>query len=107
VPEALAASFDRIVLDPPTFSNSKKMRDVLDVQRDHVLLINGCLRLLRPNGVLYFSTNMRRFKLSGGELAGAAEDISSRTIPPDFRNSRVHQCFVIRKGARRWPDVGP
>ena len=46
--------FDLIVMDPPTFSNSKKMRDILDVQRDHVWLIDYAMALLAPGGTLYF-----------------------------------------------------
>ena len=52
-----------IFLDPPSFSNSKRMTDTLDIQRDHVALINAAMRLLNPDGVLYFSTNFRQFKL--------------------------------------------
>ncbi|MEJ7912810.1 MAG: class I SAM-dependent methyltransferase, partial [Chitinophagaceae bacterium] len=58
-----AQSFDLIVMDPPTFSNSKRMDGMLDIQRDHVGLINKCLEALAPNGVLYFSTNYRKFRL--------------------------------------------
>ena len=90
--------FDLIFMDPPTFSNSKRMDGVLDVQRDHVGMIRRSMKLLRPGGRLVFSTNYTRFKLDGGSLADlAVEDISVRTIPKDFeRNSRIHRCFVIR-----------
>jgi 23S rRNA (guanine2445-N2)-methyltransferase / 23S rRNA (guanine2069-N7)-methyltransferase len=90
--------FDLIFLDPPTFSNSKRMDGVLDVQRDHVGMILRSLKLLRPGGRLIFSTNYTRFKLDADALAGLAiEDISARTIPKDFeRNARIHRCFVIR-----------
>lgn len=88
--------FDLIVLDPPTFSNSKRMRDVLDVQRDHVDLINRCLARLSPQGVLFFSTNFRRFKLEAGAIRNSAiRDITAQTIPPDFRNPKIHYCFEI------------
>jgi len=90
--------FDLIFVDPPTFSNSKRMEGVLDVQRDHVGMIRRSLKLLRPSGRLVFSTNYTRFKLDLGALADLAiEDISAQTIPKDFeRNPRIHRCFVIR-----------
>ena len=66
--KAANASFDLIVMDPPTFSNSKKMHDILDIQRDHVFLINEALRMLRPGGTLYFSTNARKFELDAKAL---------------------------------------
>ncbi|MBK2043774.1 bifunctional 23S rRNA (guanine(2069)-N(7))-methyltransferase RlmK/23S rRNA (guanine(2445)-N(2))-methyltransferase RlmL, partial [Allofrancisella guangzhouensis] len=56
--------FDVIFLDPPTFSNSKRMDDVLDVQKDHELLINLAMDSLKKDGILYFSNNYRRFKIS-------------------------------------------
>jgi len=87
-----------IFLDPPTFSNSKRMEDTLDVQRDHQFLIQQSLRRLRPGGMLVFSTNLRRFKLDTSAFPGAQiEDWSARTLPVDFaRNPRIHQCFAIR-----------
>jgi len=90
--------FDLAVVDPPTFSNSKKMAEELDTQRDQALLINGTLRLLRPGGCLYFSTNNRRFKLEPDNIeATSIEDISASTIPPDFRNAKIHRCWRIVK----------
>jgi len=90
--------FDLIFLDPPTFSNSKRMEGVLDVQRDHVGMIRRSMKLLRPAGRLVFSTNYTRFKLDSGELADLAiEDVSAATIPKDFeRHARIHKCFVVR-----------
>ncbi len=90
--------FDLIFVDPPTFSNSKRMEGVLDVQRDHVGMIRRSLKLLRPSGRLVFSTNYTRFKLDSAALADLAiEDITAQTIPKDFeRNTRIHRCFVIR-----------
>jgi 23S rRNA (guanine2445-N2)-methyltransferase / 23S rRNA (guanine2069-N7)-methyltransferase len=92
------ARFDLIFLDPPTFSNSKRMEGVLDVQRDHVGMIRRSLTLLRPAGRLVFSTNYTRFKLDAGALGDLAlEDISAATVPKDFaRHARIHQCFVVR-----------
>lgn len=88
--------FDLAVLDPPTFSNSKKMQGVLDIQRDHVALINRTLGLLRPGGVLYFSTNHRRFKLDEARIrARDLADITRETIPEDFTDARIHQCWRL------------
>ena len=85
--------FDLIVLDPPAFSTSKAMTGVLDVQRDHPLLLARCGELLTPGGVLYFSTNLRTFKLDPAASALPGEEISARTVPDDFRNRRVHRCW--------------
>ena len=90
--------FDLIFVDPPTFSNSKRMEGVLDVQRDHVGMIRRSLKLMRPGGRLVFSTNYTRFKPDMEALADLdVEDISERTIPRDFeRHARIHRCFVVR-----------
>ena len=96
--EARGPRFDLIFLDPPTFSNSKRMEGVLDVQRDHVGMIRRSLKLLRPTGRLVFSTNYTRFKLDSGALADLAiEDLSAATIPKDFeRHARIHRCFTVQ-----------
>lgn len=90
--------FDLIFLDPPTFSNSKRMEGVLDVQRDHGELIRNCLKLLAPAGLLIFSNNYRRFKLDDSlRTLADIEDISQASIPKDFsRNHRIHGCWLIR-----------
>ncbi|TCK09590.1 bifunctional 23S rRNA (guanine(2069)-N(7))-methyltransferase RlmK/23S rRNA (guanine(2445)-N(2))-methyltransferase RlmL [Marinobacterium mangrovicola] len=92
--------FDLIFMDPPTFSNSKRMQDVLDVQRDHVRLIKDAMELLRPGGLLIFSNNYRRFSLDYEALdAFAIRDITPATLDPDFkRNPRIHCVFEIRHG---------
>lgn len=91
--------FDVIFLDPPSFSNSKRMPTTLDVQRDHIVLIDSAMRLLLPGGKLYFSTNLRHFKLS--PLISErydVKDISAETIDQDFkRDQRIHQCFILTK----------
>lgn len=91
--------FDVILLDPPSFSNSKRMTGTLDIQRDHTVLIRNTMHLLNPTGQLYFSTNFRQFKLSS-EIREEfqVKDISAETIDEDFkRNQRIHQCFLITK----------
>ncbi|WP_018152098.1 class I SAM-dependent methyltransferase [Leeia oryzae] len=89
--------FDLIVLDPPTFSNSKKMLGILDIQRDHPWLIRQCLSLLTRGGTLFFSTNLRSFELDPGIQAMAdVKNISAQSVPEDFRNKKIHQCFSIQ-----------
>ena len=96
--EALEAreKFDLIVCDPPSFSNSKKMQGILDVQRDHAWLIESCLALLNPGGVLYFSNNLRSFKMDES-LAAQCQDLTEQSVPEDFRNKKIHQCFRFVK----------
>lgn len=91
--------YDLIVCDPPTFSNSKRMdQSSFAVNRDHPALIRDCLRLLAPGGELFFSTNSRRFTLAEDALPSDLhiENITQQTIPEDFRNEKIHQCWIIR-----------
>jgi 23S rRNA (cytosine1962-C5)-methyltransferase len=91
-------SCDIIILDPPTFSNSKKMEDVLDIQRDHVKLINRCLQILSENGVLLFSTNYRNFILETEQIdTKKIKDITQKTTPFDFEGKLQRKCFLIEK----------
>ena len=96
---ASGEQFNLIVMDPPTFSNSKKMLDVLDVQLDHPRLINQCLTLLAPGGELFFSTNLRSFELEQERLTPGTsiQEISSLTVPEDYRNKKIHRCWLIKK----------
>ena len=91
--------YDLIFLDPPTFSNSKRMEGVFDVQIDHVALINHAAKLLSEDGVLYFSTNFRRFKLEIQSLSMLnIENITAISIPEDFaRDPKIHYCWRIKK----------
>ena len=87
-----------IFLDPPTFSNSKRMgARTFDVQRDHAALIRAAAGLLARGGVLLFSNNFRHFKMNRAALAGLMiEDVTAATIPQDFqRNPRIHTCWKI------------
>lgn len=91
-------TFDLIFLDPPTFSNSARMEDVLDVQRDQEALIDGAMARLAPTGTLLFSNNFRRFQLSSDiESRYQVQDISRATIDRDFsRNAKIHRTWLIR-----------
>lgn len=90
--------YDLIFLDPPSFSNSKKMEQVLDIQRDHVRLIEQSMRLLDEGGLLIFSTNLRKFKMDLDKLSQfELEDYTEESLDPDFqRNTKIHQCWKIR-----------
>jgi 23S rRNA (guanine2069-N7)-methyltransferase / 23S rRNA (guanine2445-N2)-methyltransferase len=93
--------YDLVFLDPPTFSNSKRMEGVLDVERDHPALIDGCAQLLAPAGLIVFSTNAQRFRLEESLSARyEIRDVSAAMLPKDFeRNPRIHKCYEVR--ARR------
>ncbi len=90
--------YDLIFLDPPTFSNSRRMEGVLDTGRDHPALIHACMRVLAPGGLLVFSTNAQKFRLDPDVSESYdVHDISLATIPRDFeRNTRIHRCYDIR-----------
>ncbi|MFW6288510.1 MAG: class I SAM-dependent methyltransferase [Spirochaetota bacterium] len=91
------ARYDLIVVDPPTFSNSKKMDRILDVQRDHGELLTRCSQLLSPGGFLVFSTNKRRFRLTEVPSVLDVTDITAQTIPQDFRNQRIHHAYLAER----------
>ncbi|MBK1672417.1 oxidoreductase [Ectothiorhodospira shaposhnikovii] len=94
----LGRRYDLIVMDPPSFSNSKKMTATLDVQRDHAWMINRCLGLLSARGELFFSNNRRGFKLYEDELSPCqVEEITRHTVPEDFGRGRPHRCWIIRR----------
>jgi 23S rRNA G2069 N7-methylase RlmK/C1962 C5-methylase RlmI len=93
--------FDLIVVDPPTFSNSKSTDEDWDVQQRHVEMLNMIAQILNPGGVVYFSTNFRRFKFHEDQLVGyeTIREISKQTVPEDFRNRRIHRCWRMQKVA--------
>jgi 23S rRNA (guanine2445-N2)-methyltransferase / 23S rRNA (guanine2069-N7)-methyltransferase len=91
-----ADQWDLAVVDPPTFSNTKGLEDDWDVQRDHVGLLRRLSAHITPGGVVFFSTNFRRFHLDESALADyVVRDITKQTIPEDFRNKRIHQCWRL------------
>lgn len=97
---AIKAGYDLIFFDPPSFSNSKKMRETLDIQRDHATMIRQAMGLLAADGWMLFSTNRRDFRLDP-ELDREFEvaDISRATLPEDFRrNPKIHRCWEIKHG---------
>lgn len=98
------APFDLIFCDPPTFSNSKRMEESFDVQRDHIKVLAAASELLAPGGVIVFSNNMRKFRMDLPALERAkllAGNITAETIPKDFeRNKRIHNVWRISRAAR-------
>ncbi|NMU34227.1 23S rRNA (guanine(2445)-N(2))/(guanine(2069)-N(7))-methyltransferase, partial [Vibrio parahaemolyticus] len=97
--ENAKGEYDLIFIDPPTFSNSKRMETSFDVQRDHIKLMKNLKRLLRSEGTIVFSNNKRHFKMdeeSLAELGLKAQNISSQTLPLDFsRNKQIHNCWLV------------
>jgi 23S rRNA (cytosine1962-C5)-methyltransferase len=91
-------SFDLVIMDPPTFSNSKRMKDFLDIQRDHVELINDVLAAMTKGGTLFFSTNFTKFILATEEIkATEIKDITKATTPFDFEGKLKRWCYRITK----------
>jgi 23S rRNA (guanine2445-N2)-methyltransferase / 23S rRNA (guanine2069-N7)-methyltransferase len=90
--------YELIFIDPPTFSNSKRMEGVFDVQRDHVQLLDLAIARLAPGGVLYFSNNFRKFQLDEHlSTRYQVQDITAQTLDPDFaRNNRIHRAWKIQ-----------
>ena len=98
--------YDIIILDPPTFSNSKSTQDIMDINRDWPQLVKDCLNILNPGGMLYFSTNSERLKFdlakippkTAAGLEFTCEDITAKTIPQDFEGKRPHRCWKLVVG---------
>ncbi len=91
-------SFDLIIIDPPTFSNSKRMKDFFDVQKDHTLIINDALKALSKDGIIYFSTNFSKFVLDEKNIkASSIQNITRATTPFDFEGKLNRYCFRIYK----------
>jgi 23S rRNA G2069 N7-methylase RlmK/C1962 C5-methylase RlmI len=90
--------WDLVVLDPPTFSNSKKMAGTLDIRRDYRDLIDTCLAVTAPGGVLWFSTNARGFALDAADFPGTAvADLTARTTDEDFVGRKGRVCYTLRR----------
>lgn len=104
---AHAGRYDTVICDPPTFSNSKRMRDdSFAIDRDHARLLGLVARLVAPRGEIYFSTNSRSFEMAEGAVPEGfgGHEITRRSIPEDFRNERIHRCWRLAEG---WVDRRP
>ncbi|MBQ1983108.1 MAG: hypothetical protein II232_00590 [Spirochaetaceae bacterium] len=90
--------YDIIILDPPTFSNSKKTQTDLDINRDWPVFVDLCTKLLNKDGVLYFSTNSKKLRFEENLLPQGyiVKDITESTIPEDFKNKKIHKCWQIK-----------
>jgi 23S rRNA G2069 N7-methylase RlmK/C1962 C5-methylase RlmI len=100
IPAAAARreEWDLIVIDPPTFSNSKSMAEDLDLAEDYPSLLSSALELLARDGTMFFSTNSRRFKLDPASIRGAAVlDLGDSTVPLDFRDRKIHRAWELRR----------
>ena len=93
--------YDLIVCDPPTFSDSTAMAKPFVIDRDHPWLLDRCVRLLRPGGILYFSTNSRSFALQAEPTGVSGREISDTSVSEDFRNRRIHRCWRWEKTTSR------
>jgi 23S rRNA (cytosine1962-C5)-methyltransferase len=92
------SSFDLVIMDPPTFSNSKRMKDFLDIQRDHVELLNQTLHAVSNGGTIYFSTNYTKFILDKENIkAREIKDITKSTTPFDFQGKIDRWCYRLIK----------
>lgn len=98
IKEIPANTFDLIICDPPTFSNSKRMESEFDVQRDHVWLLNKLLRSCTDGGHIYFSNNYRNFQLDRERIqTPSVKDITAATTPFDFQGRLHRACFLLEK----------
>jgi 23S rRNA (guanine2445-N2)-methyltransferase / 23S rRNA (guanine2069-N7)-methyltransferase len=96
--ESCDRKFDLVLLDPPSFSNSKSTEGTLDIVRDQVALVTAAMSVLSPDGTLYFSNNHRRFELAQElQQRYSVEDITAKTIPEDFSRRRdIHRCWCFQ-----------
>lgn len=91
-------TYDLVIMDPPTFSNSKRMKEFLDIQRDHVTLLNKVLLATKKDGVVYFSNNYRRFVLEEDKITVTSiRDITNQTLPFDFQQKMIRKCYRLTK----------
>ncbi len=91
-------AFDLVIMDPPTFSNSKRMKDILDIQQDHVELLNDVLQATTAGGIIYFSTNFTKFILDTDSIrASSIKDITKATTSFDFEGKLKRWCYKLVK----------
>ena len=96
--------YDMIILDPPTFSNSKNTYNVLDINKDWPKLCKDCLNILAPGGILYFSTNSTKLSFDKSLLPQATvknkvimiTDMTESSIPKDFEGTKCHKLWELK-----------
>lgn len=90
--------YDIIIIDPPTISRSKKMDQLFDIQKDYISILSKAIKLLRDQGIIFFSTNSRKFSLDESFFPSCkVEDISHKTVPVDFQGTKIHRCWTLRE----------
>lgn len=90
-----------IVVDPPTISRSKKMVKMFDLQEDYIYLLKKALQLLTDDGILFFSTNSRKFHFDFSLFPDCTiEEISHKTLPHDFKDKKIHRCWMLRGNSK-------
>lgn len=93
----LSQKYDLVIVDPPSFSNSKRMKGTWDTQRDHATMLHLLMQHCQPGAVIYFSNNFRNFQPDFERLkAQSVTEITTNTIPEDFRNKQIHKCYRIQ-----------
>ena len=93
--------YDVVVCDPPTFSNSKRMKaGSFSIDRDHPDLFRWLVPFVAPGGEIFFSTNSRSFRLDASAVPEdfGCHEISHRSVPDDFRNRKIHRCWRLAQG---------
>jgi len=92
------SKYDLMIIDPPTISRSKKMAEMFDIQIDYLSLLSKALKLLNPEGMIFFSTNSRRFSFDEAYFSDyTILEVSKYTLPIDFHNPKIHRCWKIQK----------
>ncbi len=104
--ERSGRAWDIIIVDPPTFSNSTMMKADFDINRDWPALLRSCARLLAPDGFILFSTNSRQLQWDDGASGLPVLDVSDLSIPPDFRNRKIHRCWLLGNPGRMTFEAG-
>ncbi|MGA1633100.1 MAG: class I SAM-dependent methyltransferase [Phycisphaerales bacterium] len=100
-PSSESERYDLVVCDPPTFSNSKRMKaESFSIDRDHPQLLAWIARFVAPKGEVFFSTNSRSFEMASDAVPAGfgCQEISHRSVPEDFRNRKIHRCWRLAEG---------
>lgn len=94
--------YDIIVVDPPTISRSKKMDEMFDIQVDYFFLLKKSLMLLAPGGLIFFSTNSRKFSFDETLFDSCVvKEISYKTLPIDFHDPKIHRCWTLKPNSNQ------
>jgi 23S rRNA (cytosine1962-C5)-methyltransferase len=95
-------AFDAVVLDPPTFSQSKE-HGTFRAEKDYGRLVTAALPLVKPGGILFASTNAADWPTEKflGEIEKAVFQCRRKIVkqhyvpqPPDFPISRAEPAYL-------------